>query len=98
MLQAYVSSVSYVSEICCKCFRCVVKVDLDVAYVAKVVRKRLFSVFHLYFWTYVVSVFILMLHMFYTYVVNVLSECCVCLKWFSSIFSGVFWQVFQEHV
>jgi hypothetical protein len=24
--------------------------------------------------------------MFHTYVANVLSECCICLKWFSSIF------------
>ena len=38
MLQAYILSVLDVPEICCKCFRCVAKVDLDVAYVAKVVH------------------------------------------------------------
>ena len=35
---------------------------------------------------YVASVFISMLHMFHTYVVSVLSACCVCLQWFSSVF------------
>jgi hypothetical protein len=39
------------------------------------------------------SVFILMLHMFYTYIASVLSRCCVCLQCFSSVF-----HVFQTHV
>jgi hypothetical protein len=58
----------------------VVKVDRDVVYVAMVVhicRKSLFSMFHLFFQTYVASVFIRMLHMFYTYVASVLSRCCM---------------------
>jgi hypothetical protein len=60
----------------------IVKVDRDVAYVAVVVHlrcKRLFLMFHLIFQTYVASVFILMLHMLHTYVVSVLSGCCVCV-------------------
>jgi hypothetical protein len=70
----------------------VAKVDRDVAYVSMVVHvccKLLFPMFHLFFQKYVVSVFIWMLHMFYTYVVIVLSGCYVCLQWF---------QVFQTHV
>jgi hypothetical protein len=35
--------------------------------------------------------------MFHTHVASVLSECCVCLQWFSSVFQ-VFLQVFQIHV
>jgi hypothetical protein len=31
MLQAYVLSVSDVSYVCCKCFNCLLQVDLDVA-------------------------------------------------------------------
>ena len=38
------------------------------------------------FQTYVASVFICMLHMFHTYVASVLSECCICLQWPSSVF------------
>jgi hypothetical protein len=44
----------------------VVKVDRDVAYVAMVIYvccQLLFSMFHLFFQTYVASVFILTLHM-----------------------------------
>ena len=59
----------------------VAKVDRDVAYVAMVVHvfcKLLFSMFHLIFEMYVASMFIRKLHMFHTYVVSVLSGCCVC--------------------
>jgi hypothetical protein len=58
----------------------VVKVDRDVAYVAivDICCKLLFQTFHLFFQTYVTNVFILMLHMFDTYVASVLSGCCVC--------------------
>jgi hypothetical protein len=48
----------------------VAKIDRDVAYVAMVVHvccKRLFLMFHLCFRTYVASVFIWMLYMFYIY-------------------------------
>jgi hypothetical protein len=34
--------------------------------------------------------FIWMLHMFHIYVASVLSRCCICLQWFSSLFSRVF--------
>jgi hypothetical protein len=55
MLQTYVSSVSDVSEVCCKCFHVdVAKVDRDVAACC----KCLFIVFHL-FQTYITSVFYL---------------------------------------
>jgi hypothetical protein len=52
----------------------VVKVYRDVAYVvmvALVCCKCLFPMFNLFFQTYVVSVFIWMFHMFYTYVASV---------------------------
>jgi hypothetical protein len=68
MLQAPVSSISNISEVCCKCFHTdVAKVDQDVAHVAMVVHvccKLLFSMFHLFFLAYVASVFIWILHMF----------------------------------
>jgi hypothetical protein len=38
---------------------------------------------------YVASVFIWILHMFHTYVVSVLSGCCVCLQWLSSVFASI---------
>ena len=71
----------------------VVKVDRDVAYVAMVVHvycKLPFLMFHLFFQTYVASVFIGMLLMFYVYVASVLSECCVCLQWFQAFFMCFF--------
>ena len=75
-LKAHVASVTF------KCFTYfrgmlqvfyidVAKVDRDVAYVAMVVHvccKLLFSVFHILFLTYVASVFICMLHMFFTHI------------------------------
>jgi hypothetical protein len=71
------------------CFKCFLQmfhmdvaiVDWDVAYVAMVVHvccKLLFPMFHLFFLTYVASVFIWILHIFHMYVTSVLSECCVC--------------------
>jgi hypothetical protein len=60
----------------------VARVDRDVAYVAMVIHvccKLLFPMFLLFFHTYVASVFIWMLHVFYTYGASVLSGCCVCL-------------------
>jgi hypothetical protein len=71
----------------------VTKVDRNVAYVAMYVHvfcKLLFSMFLLFFQTYVANVFIRMLHMFHTYVASVLFGCCVCLQWFLSVFSDVF--------
>ena len=59
----------------------VAKIDRNVTYVAMVVHvccKHLSQMFYLFFQTYVASVFISMLHMFYTYVASVLSACCVC--------------------
>jgi hypothetical protein len=53
-------------------------VDRDVAYVATIEHvccKCLFLMFQ----TYVVSVFIWILHMFHSYVTSVLSECCIYL-------------------
>ena len=52
----------------------VAKVNRDVSYVAMAIYvccKRLFQMFHLFFQTYVASVFIWMLHIFYTYIVSV---------------------------
>jgi hypothetical protein len=70
---------------------------MDVAYVTMVVHiccKRLFLMFHLFFQTYVASVFIWMLHMFHTYVASVLSRRCICFamvfKCFRVCFASVF--------
>jgi len=77
----------------------VAKVDQDVAYVAMVIHvccKRLFQMFHLFFQTYVVSVFIGTLNMFHTNI-----ECFIwMLHMFLMAFQvfSVFLQVFQEHV
>jgi hypothetical protein len=38
MLQVYVSGVLDVSEVCCKCFRCVAKIDLNVEKVVHVLQ------------------------------------------------------------
>ena len=43
-----------------------------------------------FFKTYVASVFIWVLHMFHTYVISVLSGCCVCFTIFFKCFSCVF--------
>ena len=58
--------------------------------VVHVCCKLLLLIFHLFFQTYVASVFIWMLYMFHTYVASVLSRYRVCLQWFSSVFSRVF--------
>jgi hypothetical protein len=39
---------------------------------------------------YVASVFILMSHMFHTYVASLLSGCCICFAMAFHVFSGVF--------
>ena len=39
-----------------------------------------------------------MLHMFHTYVVSVLSGCCICFAMAFQEFFQVFLQVFQMHV
>jgi hypothetical protein len=74
MLQAYVSSVLVVSDVSFKCF-------------VRMCKSRS-EMLHMLQWlyTYVASAFIKMLHMFHTYVASVLSERCVCLQWFSSVF------------
>jgi hypothetical protein len=78
----------------------VAKIDRDVAYVAMVVHlccKLLFPLFHLFFQTYVASVFIWKLHMFHAYVANILSGCCVRVAEVFKCFM-CFSQVFQTHV
>ena len=88
-----------VASLCFKCFRCFIgmlqvfymdaaKVDRDDAYVAIVVYvccKLLFPMFHLFFQTYVVSVFIWMLHMLQVFYLDV----AYILQWFSKCFSSV---------
>jgi hypothetical protein len=69
----------------------VVKVDQNVAHAVMIVHlccKFLFPTFHLFFHTYVASMFIWMLHMFHTYVVNVLSRCCICFTMVFKCFSN----------
>jgi hypothetical protein len=53
----------------------IAKVDRDVAHVAVAIYvccKYLFQMFHMFFEMYIASVFLWMLHMFHTYVANVL--------------------------
>jgi hypothetical protein len=75
----------------------VAKVDRDVTYVAMVVHvgcMRLFQMFHLFFQTYVASVFIWILHMFDTYIAKVFCiDIAYVLQWCLSVFQ-VFLQVF----
>jgi hypothetical protein len=58
----------------------VVKVDRNVVIaivctrILQVYVPNVSSVFHMY----IASVFISILHMFYTYIASVLSRCCVC--------------------
>jgi hypothetical protein len=79
----------------------VVKVDWDVAYVAMIIHvccKLLFLMFHLFFKMYVASVFIWILHMFYTYVASgFISMFVYVLQWLLKCFK-VFFQVFKMHV
>jgi hypothetical protein len=48
------------------------------------------QMFHLFFQTYVASVFIWMLHMFHKYIANILSRCCVCFIMVFKCISCVF--------
>jgi hypothetical protein len=75
----------------------VVKVDGDVAYAAMIVYvccKYMFIMFHLFFQTYVASVFILMLHMFHTYIASVF----IWMLYMFAIVFQVFLHMFQMHV
>jgi hypothetical protein len=74
----------------------VAKLDWNVAYVATVVHlccKHLSPLFHMFFQTYVASVFIWKLHMFHAYVANVfiwmLHMCCKVFQVFSCVFTSV---------
>jgi hypothetical protein len=92
----------HVASVCFKCFRCmlqvfytdVVKVDSDIAHAAIVVHvccKLLISMLHLFFSTYVASVFIRMfrithmMEMFYLDVAYVYND----FKYFSGFFLQV---------
>ena len=74
----------------------VAKVNQDVAVAAHICCKRLFPMFHLFFQTYVASVFMWMLHMFHTYVASVLSGCCVCVAMFFQVFHVFFCKCFRH--
>jgi hypothetical protein len=67
----------------------IIKIDRDVAYVVMAIYvccKSLFQMFHMFFQTYVASMFIWLLHMFHTYVASVLSRCCICFAWAFQVF------------
>jgi hypothetical protein len=76
MCQKYVASVS----------TDVAKVDRDVAMVCTRMLQASVPDVLFVFKTYVASVFMWMLHMFYIYVASVLSEYCVCFAMISSVF------------
>jgi hypothetical protein len=74
----------------------VAKVDLDIACVAMAIHvccKYLFLMFHLFFQTYVASIFIWMLYMFRTYVCMYFCQDVVYILQWLQVFLGVF-QVF----
>ena len=89
---------THVASICFKCFRDmlqvfqmdVAKVDQDVAYVAMVVHlcsKCLPLMFHLFFHTYVISVF----HSDVAYVSHI---CCKCFIWMLRMFCNGYTRLF----
>ena len=68
-MQAFVQSVSSVSDVCCKRFY------LDVTYVSHICCKSMFQIFQLFYSYVAVSVFMLLV-----YVLNILSAsdlCCI---------------------
>jgi hypothetical protein len=75
-----------VARVCFEDFRCLIGM-LQVFHMGvPKVDPNVLSVFQ----TYVTSVFIWMLHMFHTIVVNVLFGCCICLSMNFQAFSVVF--------
>ena len=67
----------------------VAKVDRDAAHVVMFVHvccKLLFPPFHMFFQTYVASVFIWVLHMFHTYAASVLLDVAYIFTIVSSVF------------
>jgi hypothetical protein len=93
MLEAHVSHVLDVLEVCCKCFHTdIAKVDRDVAYVAMVVHvyyKSLSTMFHLFSDVCCKHVYLDVAYVF-THMLQVLYlDVCVCLQWFSSVFASV---------
>jgi hypothetical protein len=89
MLQTYVSSVSHVSEVCCKCF--IRTVDRNVAYVAMVVYvcyKLLFPMLHPFF----PDIYCKCIYLDITYGLHI---CCKCFIWMLHIFYNGF-QVFLQ--
>jgi hypothetical protein len=77
----------------------ITKVDQDVAYVAMVVHvccKLLFSMFHLFFSTYVANVFIWMLQMFSHMTASVLSGMLCMFTMVSSVFQVFFCKCFKR--
>ena len=104
-----VAYVATVVDVCCKgllplfhlCFSaaCCKFIYLDVAYVSMVVHLCwcLSPMFHLFSRRMCKCVYLDVAYMFHTYVASILSECYVCLQYFSSVFS-CFFQVFQKHV
>jgi hypothetical protein len=68
----------------------VVKVDRDITYVAMAIHvccKRLFQMFHLFFQTYIASVFICMLRIFHTYVCKCFcQDVAYVLQWLFKFF------------
>jgi hypothetical protein len=93
----------YVANLCFesfKSFRGMLQVFyIGVVYVAMVVQvymlQRSFTMFYMCLRTYVVSVFIWILHMFHTCVACVLSRYCVCLQRFSSVLKACCKCMFQ---
>jgi hypothetical protein len=72
----------------------IVKVDRDIAYAAIAIHHMLQTfipnISSVFFQTYVVGVFIRMLHIFHTYIVSVLSECCIYFAMTFQVFLSSF--------
>jgi phage-related protein len=96
MLQAYVSIVSNILEVCWTCFISMLKeYVLNVSSVFSLILQQLFLCCKCFMWmlhmlqwlyTYVASVLFQMFQMLKTYVAHVLSRCCICFMHMLEVF------------
>jgi hypothetical protein len=91
ILQTYISIVSDVSEICYMCFRwyCKSRSACCICCNSCTRMSQASPVFHLYF-RIMLQVCLSGCCIWHTYIASLLSECCVSLQWFSSVFRCFF--------
>jgi hypothetical protein len=79
----------YVLSVPCGCYKCRLRFWIGCNNCTRMLQVSVSNVSSVFFQTYVTNVFIWMLHIFYTYIVSVLSGCCICLQLFFKCFSCV---------